>query len=164
VSSGFGDISYKAKGVQDSLLYRLEDGLFRLPPPLFTVLDVGLERGGCLLVLALAEPEVAPSAWRSLRLRLFLRLRGFDTCVHPSLCLSRRLCVTFRFSFRFAEPHLPFCSPRFAFAFAFLFVEAPGLCWPLSTFFETGICMDLSFSSTVESIIFLTIARASWRI
>jgi hypothetical protein len=62
VSSGFGDISYEAKGVHDSLLYRLEDGVFRLPLPPFAVLDVGLERGGCLLGLALAEPEAAPSA------------------------------------------------------------------------------------------------------
>jgi hypothetical protein len=62
VSSGLSDISHKAKSVQDSMFYRLEDGVFRLPPPPFAVLDVGLERGSCLLELALSEPEVAPSA------------------------------------------------------------------------------------------------------
>jgi hypothetical protein len=68
--------------------------------------------------------------------------------------------MVLRFTFRLPEPRLTFCSPRFAFAFAFLFVEAPGLCWPLPAFFETGIYMALSFSSTAESIIFFAMARA----
>jgi hypothetical protein len=68
--------------------------------------------------------------------------------------------VIFRFTFRLPEPRLTFCSPRFAFAFAFLFVEEPGLYWPLPAFFETGLCMAFSFSSTAESIIVFAMARA----
>jgi hypothetical protein len=105
--------------------------VFLLRPPPFLVLDVELERGVCLLTLALVEPEAAPYAWRSLGLRLLLRLRGLDTCVQPSSVYSLQLFALLRLP----VPRLTFCSPRFALAFPFIFVKAPGLCCPLPAFF-----------------------------
>jgi hypothetical protein len=80
-------------------------------------------------------------------------------CFPPCGCLSR---CDFRLSFPCLIFH--FVRHVLLLRFHFFLSRRQVFAGPSPRFFETGIFMALSFSSTTESIIFFAITRASWRI